>query len=94
MSCSSIGTPRRYYLLKSQAARAACDTGLELVWRSKQRGEAGTDLPVDFPSLAALTAAYYTTVEDLTGALENELVSEARLTRAQATAVLAALAAL
>lgn len=94
MICSHVVSPRRYYLLKSQAARQACDTGLELVWRGKQQGEAGAALPSDFPSLSALTAAYYTTVEDLTGAGEQELVTEVGLTKTQAAAVITAIAAL
>lgn len=85
---------RRYYLLKSQATALLCDTGLELTWLAKQQGESGIALLTGFPFLAELTAANYTTVEDLTGAGTNELVEEASLTTAQATAVLAALAAL
>lgn len=93
-TCSHVRSARRFYLLKSQAARQACEAGLELVWRGKQQAESGEALPSDFPSLAALAAAYYTTVEDLTGALAPELVAEASLTTTQAAAVIAALAAL
>lgn len=93
-TCSTVASARRYYLLKSQAARINCDIALELTWRAKQQAESGTPLPSDFPELAKLTAAYYTTVEDLTGAGTDELVQEARLTTKQAEAVLTALAAL
>lgn len=94
MNCSHVRSTRRYYLLKSQAARALCETGLELVWLGKQEAEPGTALAADFPSAEALAAAHYTTVEDLTGASAKELVAEARLTTKQANDLLAALAAL
>lgn len=89
---STIVSPRRYYLLKAQAAD--CDGGFASTWWGKQEGEAGTALPNGFPSKAALATAHYTTVEDLTGAGTTELAREAGLTTAQATAVLTALAAL
>ena len=92
--CSKVNTARRYYLLKAQAAAFVCDTGLELIWRAKQQGEPAVALPSDFPSRAALAAAHYTTVEDLTGAGTDELVKEARITTKQAESVIAALAAL
>lgn len=93
-SCSTITTVRRYYLLKAQAAALLCDIALKLTWLGKQQGEPGVPLPSGFPSLAALTAANYTTVEDLTGAGTIELVEQASLTTKQAEAVLTALAAL
>ena len=91
---STIVSPRRMYLLKSQAARLVSNTGLELIWRGKQLAEPGTNLPDDFPSKSALATAYYTTVEDLTGAGTQELVTEARLSTKQADTVIAAVAAL
>jgi hypothetical protein len=89
---STVVSPRRFYLLKAQAADL--DGGFASTWWGKQEGEAGTALPDGFPSLAALTAAHYTTVQDLTGAGTTELVREAGLTTKQAEAVLTALAAL
>jgi hypothetical protein len=93
---SRVLCPRRYYLLKAQAARLADPIGHTMVntWWGKQEGEPGAALPGDFPSREALAAAHYTTVEDLTGAGTQELVVEARLTTKQADAVIAALAAL
>lgn len=93
-TCSQVVSPRRFYLLKSQAARFNCDIALSQVWLAKQEAESGTSLPGDFPTLTELAAAHYTTVEDLTGAGTQELVEEARLTTKQAQAVQAALAAL
>jgi hypothetical protein len=89
---STVVSARRYYLLKAQAADR--DGGFASTWWGKQEAETGEALPVGFPSLAALAAAHYTTVEDLTGAGTNELVCEASLTTRQAEAVLTALAAL
>mgnify|MGYP001596937801 CR=1 FL=1 len=60
-------------------------------WLGKQRAIAGTSLAATFPHRAALVAADYTTVEDVTGATVDELVANAGLTRMQATAALAAL---
>jgi hypothetical protein len=89
---STITTARRYYLLKAQATDR--DGGFASTWWGKQEGEPGVALPTGFPSKAALAAAHYTTVEDLTGAGPNELAREACLTTKQAEAVLTALAAL
>ena len=91
---STISSARRYYLLKSQAALAALDDGLALVWRHKQLAEAGEDLTTGFPSLPALQEAGYSTVEDLTGAGTDELIAQVGLTTSQSEAVLAALSAL
>jgi hypothetical protein len=93
VSGSTVNNVRRYYLLKKQAAAALGDAGLEAVWLGKQQAEAGTSLPADFVMLSVLSAAGYSTVEDLTGASLDEL-REAGLTPAQANAVVAALAAL
>jgi hypothetical protein len=90
---STIGSARRYYLLKRQAAETLSDNGLAMVWRHKQESEPGEDLPTGFPSLSVLQEAGYSTVEDLTGAGTDELV-ELGLTQRQAESVLAALAAL
>ena len=91
---STVTHPRRYYLLKKQAARALYDDGLAMLWQFKQESESGTDLPDDFPNLTALDAAGYSTIEDLTGAGSIELMQEVGLTHRQADAVIAALAAL
>jgi hypothetical protein len=89
---STIVSTRRYYLLKAQAADR--DGGFATTWWGKQEAESGTSLPDTFPSRAALIAAHYSTIEDLTGAGTQELVTEAHLTIRQADAVIAAVAAL
>lgn len=86
----TIGTPRRYYLLKRYAAKARRDP-LEGTWRAKQEETAGAALPHDFPSRAKLVAAGYSTAEDLRGADAAELMTNASLSRREATAALAAL---
>jgi len=88
-----VGSARRYYLLKSQEARAG-DDALAPAWLGKHDGASGTALPADFPSRASLAAAHYTTREDLTGASVDELATQAGLMRGDAQRVLAALAAL
>jgi hypothetical protein len=91
---SGVGTIRRYYLLKSQAAKAAGDESLKRTWWAKQSEVPGTGLPADFPSKAALAALRYTTIEDLKGdevqASVEELV-KAGLPRREAALVIEAL---
>ncbi len=53
----------------------------------------GTELPADFPSRAQVLTAGYAAVEDLQDATEDELAKRG-LTRKQARAVIAAVAAL
>jgi hypothetical protein len=59
-------------------------------WRAKQEAQTGTSLPTDFPYLSELSLIGYTTIGDLAGSDEYELV-EAGLSYRQARAVLAAL---
>lgn len=68
--------------------------GIEADLYRKQIEEPGVALPTNFPSLAKLTAAHYTTIEDLNGAGTRELVAQVGLTNSQAETVLTALAAL
>ena len=51
-----------------------------------------TALPLTFPLLSQLSAAHYTTVEDLTGADVAELRRRVQLKTSEAQAVLKALA--
>lgn len=71
-----------------------CEPALRDVWHAKQSEEPGTDLPTGFPAKAELAVAGYTTVEDLDGADVEELEDYAGISQLQASAVLAALAAL
>lgn len=88
----AVNSTRRYYLLKRLYARRACLE--EDAWIGKQQALPGVVLPADFPSLAALVAAGYSTREDLDGAAVAELEEFAKLTTREAEAVIAALAAL
>ncbi len=67
-------SPRRYYLLKWRGLEDLCEHELALIFKAKQAEIAGTALPSDFPGRAALIAAGYTAIEDVTGADEDELV--------------------
>lgn len=89
-----IGSARRYFLLQAQAEERQADPDFGGVWRGKQQAEAGAALPASFPHLARLTAAGYSTREDLAGADVAELGRQVRLSAWDASAVLAALAAL
>ena len=91
---ATFSTPRRFYLLKRLSAAALCDKAIAAVWRGKQEGEPGDELPSDFPARDELAAAGYTTGADLDGADADELIDYARLTNRQAAAVIAAAAAL
>lgn len=87
---ADIKTPRRYYLLKRRyfgADGVDYEPSLSGAYRSKQEAEPGTDLPAGFVLKTELAALGYTTVEDLDGADEQELVT-AGLSRNQAKAVL------
>lgn len=80
-------SPRRYYLLKWRGLEDLCEHGLALVFKAKQTEIAGTALPSDFPGRAALIAAGYTAIEDVTGADEDELVDAGLDEEAAAKAV-------
>lgn len=67
-------SPRRYYLLKWRGLEELDERELSLVFKAKQTEIAGTALPADFPGRAALIAAGYTAIEDVTGADEEELM--------------------
>lgn len=91
----TIGSPRRYYLLKRLEAGRLQEPEMAGVWRSKQEAQSSTPLPVDFPLLSQLAAVGYTAVEDLDGADEDELTrAPLSLSTRDAAAVLAAFEAL
>lgn len=69
-----IPSARRFYLLQRIYWRDF-DLGFDGVWRAKQEAQPGTTLPATFPALTALATAGYTTVEDLDGATEDELIT-------------------
>lgn len=81
---------RRYYLLKRQALAERGERALESAYRFQHEAVEGTPLPQDFPFREILTRAWYSTVEDLTGATEHEL-TRAGLSIRDAERVLAAL---
>jgi len=87
---ASVKTARRYYLGKRRKALEVQDNALADVWRAKQEAEPGQALALTFPHRSKLEALGYTTVEDLDGANQDELIS-AGLLRREAAAVLAAL---
>lgn len=86
----SIGSARRYYLGKRLGAARGGDPALGGAWRALQEAEPGTSLSGSFPARSKLVAAGYSTVEDIDGADVSELQA-AGLTRAEATAALAAI---
>jgi hypothetical protein len=91
---ATVNSVRRYYLHKRLEARLyQGEDDSELVWAGKQEAEPGTALAEGFPLRAELTELGYSTVQDLDGADEDELV-RAGLTAKQARQVLAAFAAL
>jgi hypothetical protein len=90
---ATIKSRRRYCLLKRRYHLQSGDEALAAVWRAKQALVDATALPATFPALSKLTAAGYTTKEDLDGADDSELV-EAGLNLSEARAAIAALAQL
>lgn len=80
---------RRYALHKMNAAASVGDTAIRDVWKAKQAEISGTALPSDFPNLTRLAGFFYTTYEDLDGAVEQELTALGFNTR-EATEILAA----
>ncbi len=94
---AGVGSIRRYYRAKEEAAARAGHVGLMLFWRWKaQNAHPATELPDTFPLLSRLTALGYTAIEDLKGpTLEqsadiNELTRRG-LARKEAAAVIAAM---
>lgn len=92
---AGIGTLRRYYLLKRITAKALGDLALSAVWHAKQEEQPGTELPATFPSKSKLSAVGYVAKEDLVpDADADELMTYAQLSKREADAVIAAMAAL
>lgn len=89
----AVGNLRRYALFKARAAEEAGDRAIAAVWRGKQSEVAGVLLPATFPLSARLAVLGYTTIEDLDGADECELI-DAGLSAREATRVLDELAEL
>lgn len=89
-TADKIQTHRRYCFLKYHMARNERSDDAADVWNTKRRSLPGTTLPSTFPALTELNAAGYEVIEEVTGADATELTN-AGLTPAQATAVLAAL---
>lgn len=87
---ADIRVPRRHYLNKRYAALLYDDVEQANIWQAKQEAEPGTTLGGSFPLKSTLAPLGYTTIEDLQGADEAELM-RAGLTKAQAAEVLAAL---
>ena len=85
-------TRRRHCLLKRLFAERRDDPNAD-TWKHKQLAEPGDVLPPSFPWLSTLSAAGYTTVQDLDGATHREL-RRIGLNRRDADEILAALAAL
>ncbi len=83
-----MGSARRYYLHKHQAA-AARDDGLAGVWAAKQQ-VGGTALPTHFPHRSALNDRGYVALEDLDGVTAAELM-RVGFEQRQANAILVAL---
>ena len=68
----TVNSLRRHRLLKWKCAEATDDPNAQN-WQAKHLAVSGTSLPVDFPGLATLATAGYTTVEDVNGADLDEL---------------------
>lgn len=90
MIAVGVGTLRRYYRLKAEAAEQREERAVAAVFQEKREATPGTPLPEDFPHRERLVVLGYQTLEDLRGATEDELVGRG-LTRRQAAKVLAAL---
>lgn len=85
-----IVSARRWFLLQAQWARETFQDGLASTLYGKQQDQPGTPLPAGFPFRAALVAANYTALEDITGADVSELVRAVGLSQANAATVIAA----
>jgi hypothetical protein len=92
---SEFVSHRRFYLSKRIVHRLNGEFALSALRQAKQEAEpGGTALPATFPHYAALAQVGYVASEDLVGADECELVEWVGITTREATAVLAAAAAL
>lgn len=89
-----INTLRRFWLLSKIEASRRLEFAIAAVHLGKQQELPGTALPATFPYLSQLSAAGYTTKEDINGADQTELMENVGLGPIQANAVLSALAAL
>lgn len=89
---ATVESARRFYLLKAQTHADRLEWGQALAFYGKQEAMSATALPLTFPLLSQLSAAHYTTVEDLTGADVAELRRRVQLKTSEAQAVLKALA--
>jgi hypothetical protein len=87
---AEVKRSRRYYLHKRLEARLYSFDDSEAFWRAKQEAEPGTPLAATLPHRSALADVGYSTVEDLDGADEAELV-RAGLNQSQAKAIINAL---
>ena len=93
LSTNEIHNHRRYCLLKGRIHEAREEGGIAFAWYGKQIEAAGTALPASIPYQTELAAGRYTTIEDLDGADEAELV-DFGLKQKQAAEVLKALSLL
>jgi len=83
---------RRWYLRQRRYAESLGEPGVASTLQYQQEHEPGTALPVLSAAVVEkLAAAGYKAREDLYGADEDELVTEASLSRAEARGVLRAL---
>lgn len=76
MADPEVGSPRRYFLLKRQAALKDNSPALAGTWRWRQEQEPATSLPEWFPFVEQLAEAGYTAQEDLAGADLDELLDQ------------------
>lgn len=76
MADPEVGSPRRYFLLKRQAALRENSPALAGTWRWRQEQEPATPLPAGFPYSEQLADAGYTAEEDLAGADLDELLEQ------------------
>lgn len=76
MTPPSVGSPRRYFLLKRQAALRENSPALAGTWRWRQEQEPSTPLPAGFPFAEQLAEVGYTAEEDLAGADADELLEQ------------------
>jgi hypothetical protein len=88
---AEVKSARRLYLLKYHGYQLQQEIGLASVYQGKQLGEAGgTVIPTTYPAYAKLQSAKYFAKNDLDGADVDELRCNARLSKGEAEAALAA----
>jgi hypothetical protein len=91
---SDVNNLRRYYLLKRIECFERQDFELSSVWQSAQEAQPGDLLPVTFPFNAKLAPVGYIAKQDFDGADVDELARHVKISTRDATAILAAAAAL